>query len=122
MPWPGRQVYEQQPLGGQQWLRRSARLKARRAALRPRFGTHGKPNRGGSGSEPARFAIDLSLVEEFRGGDGAYLENKRLRVSRQRTLEGALIGTGFPYRDNLQLLDPYMGMMKAVIQRWPTAA
>jgi myo-inositol-1(or 4)-monophosphatase len=50
-------------------------------------------------------------------GDGAYLENKRLRVSKQRTLEGALIGTGFPYRDNLQLLDPYMAMMKAVIQR-----
>ncbi|HXC57776.1 MAG TPA: inositol monophosphatase family protein [Steroidobacteraceae bacterium] len=50
-------------------------------------------------------------------GAGAYVENKRLRVSRQRTLEGALIGTGFPYRDNLQLLDPYMAMMKAVIQR-----
>jgi myo-inositol-1(or 4)-monophosphatase len=50
-------------------------------------------------------------------GDGAYLENKRLRVSRQRTLEGSLISTGFPYRDNLQLLDPYMAMMKAVIQR-----
>ncbi|HTQ36374.1 MAG TPA: inositol monophosphatase family protein [Steroidobacteraceae bacterium] len=50
-------------------------------------------------------------------GDGAYLENKRLRVSRQRTLEGALIGTGFPYRDNLQLIDPYMAMMKAVMQK-----
>jgi myo-inositol-1(or 4)-monophosphatase len=50
-------------------------------------------------------------------GSGAYLENRRLRVSRQRTLEGALIGTGFPYRENLQLLDPYMAMMKAVIQR-----
>ncbi|MBK6672706.1 MAG: inositol monophosphatase [Proteobacteria bacterium] len=50
-------------------------------------------------------------------GSGAYLENKRLRVSRQRTLDGALIGTGFPYRENLQLLDPYMAMMKAVMQR-----
>jgi myo-inositol-1(or 4)-monophosphatase len=50
-------------------------------------------------------------------GDGAYLENKRLRVSKQRTLEGALIGTGFPYRENLQLLDPYMAMMKAVMQK-----
>jgi myo-inositol-1(or 4)-monophosphatase len=50
-------------------------------------------------------------------GSGAYLESKRLRVSRQRTLDGALIGTGFPYRDNLHLLDPYMGMMKAVMQR-----
>ncbi|MDR2219548.1 MAG: inositol monophosphatase, partial [Methylobacillus sp.] len=41
-------------------------------------------------------------------GEGAYLENKRLRVSRQRTLEGALIATGFPYRENLQYLDAYM--------------
>lgn len=50
-------------------------------------------------------------------GQGAYLDNRRLRVSRQRTLEGSLIGTGFPYRENLQLLDPYMAMMKAVMQR-----
>jgi myo-inositol-1(or 4)-monophosphatase len=50
-------------------------------------------------------------------GDGAYVDNKRMRVSRQRTLEGSLIGTGFPYRENLHLLDPYMAMMKAVIQR-----
>jgi myo-inositol-1(or 4)-monophosphatase len=50
-------------------------------------------------------------------GDGAYLESKRLRVSKQRTLEGALIGTGFPYRENLQHLDPYMAMMKAVMQK-----
>ncbi|MFO1502697.1 MAG: inositol monophosphatase family protein [Steroidobacteraceae bacterium] len=50
-------------------------------------------------------------------GAGAFVDNRRLRVSRQRTLDGALIGTGFPYRDNLHLLDPYMAMMKAVIQR-----
>jgi myo-inositol-1(or 4)-monophosphatase len=50
-------------------------------------------------------------------GAGAFLENRRLRVSRQRTLEGSLISTGFPYRDNLHLLDNYLGMMKAVMQR-----
>ena len=50
-------------------------------------------------------------------GAGAFVDNRRLRVSRQRTLDGALIGTGFPYRENLQLLDPYMAMMKAVMQR-----
>ena len=49
-----------------------------------------------------------------RGG-GAYLESKRLRVSKQRTLQGALIGTGFPYRENLQHLDPYMAMLRAVM-------
>ena len=37
-----------------------------------------------------------------RGG-GAHLDNRRMRVSKQRALEGALIGTGFPYRANTQL-------------------
>ncbi len=49
-------------------------------------------------------------------GAGAYLENRRMRVSRQRTLDGALIGTGFPYRENLQHLDAYMAMMKTIMQ------
>src|ERR1035438_9876776 len=31
-------------------------------------------------------------------GAGAHLENHRLRVSKARTLEGALLATGFPYR------------------------
>ncbi len=50
-------------------------------------------------------------------GAGAYLENKRMRVSKQRTLEGALIATGFPYRENLQHLDAYLGMMKTIMQK-----
>jgi myo-inositol-1(or 4)-monophosphatase len=50
-------------------------------------------------------------------GDGAYLDNRRLRVSNRRSLEGALIGTGYPYRDNLHLLDPYLAMFKAVTQK-----
>ncbi len=50
-------------------------------------------------------------------GEGAYLETRRLRVSKQRTLDGALIATGFPYRENLHYLDSYMGMMRTVISR-----
>jgi len=50
-------------------------------------------------------------------GSGAFLENRRLRVSNRRSLEGALIGTGFPYRDNLNLLDTYLAMFKAVTLR-----
>ena len=49
-------------------------------------------------------------------GSGAYVENRRLRVSRQRTLQGSLIGTDFPYRENLHYLDPYMAMLKTVMQ------
>jgi myo-inositol-1(or 4)-monophosphatase len=54
------------------------------------------------------------LFTASRGG-GAHVDNRRLRVTAQRTLEGALIGTGFPYRENTRYLDEYLGMMKAVI-------
>ncbi len=47
-------------------------------------------------------------------GAGAHLDNHRMRVSKARTLEGALIATGFPYRANLQYLDAYLGMFRAV--------
>jgi myo-inositol-1(or 4)-monophosphatase len=49
-------------------------------------------------------------------GEGAQLDGKRIRVSAHVGLERALIGTGFPYRTNLQWLDPYMEMLKAVTQ------
>ena len=48
-------------------------------------------------------------------GAGAHLENRRIRVSKQRTLEGSLVATGFPYRANQQHLDAYLGMLRAVM-------
>jgi myo-inositol-1(or 4)-monophosphatase len=50
-------------------------------------------------------------------GAGAHLENHRMRVSKARVLEGALISTGFPYRANLRYLDDYLEMLKAVTQQ-----
>ncbi|NLG76541.1 MAG: inositol monophosphatase [Xanthomonadaceae bacterium] len=47
-------------------------------------------------------------------GEGAQLDGKRIRVSGHAGLEGALVGTGFPYRTNLHWLDNYMDMFKAV--------
>jgi len=32
-------------------------------------------------------------------GEGAMLNNKRIRVSKQKHLEGALLGTGFPFKE-----------------------
>ncbi|MFO1427285.1 MAG: inositol monophosphatase family protein [Steroidobacteraceae bacterium] len=49
-------------------------------------------------------------------GAGAHLDQRRMRVSQQRTLEGSLIGTGFPYRANVRYLDAYLGMLKLVMQ------
>ena len=36
-------------------------------------------------------------------GAGAFLNRKRIRVSNRNSLEGALLGTGFPFRDNARL-------------------
>jgi len=44
-------------------------------------------------------------------GDGAYLNNRRIRVSKQMGLSGALLGTGFPYKDH-RYLDVYLDMFK----------
>jgi myo-inositol-1(or 4)-monophosphatase len=47
-------------------------------------------------------------------GYGAYLNDRRLRVSNRKGLDGALIGTGFPFRDQTHL-DTYTQMFKAMI-------
>jgi len=47
-------------------------------------------------------------------GEGAQLNNKRIRVTSHFKLNGALLGTGFPYSD-MKHLDPYMGMLKSLI-------
>jgi myo-inositol-1(or 4)-monophosphatase len=48
-------------------------------------------------------------------GDGAQLEGKKIRVSSQRTLEGALISTGFPYRMQPAHVDDYLAILKAIM-------
>jgi myo-inositol-1(or 4)-monophosphatase len=48
-------------------------------------------------------------------GNGAVLNDRKIRVSRQRTLEGALIGTGFPFRENANI-DRYMSGLRTLMQ------
>lgn len=47
-------------------------------------------------------------------GDGAQLNNKRIRVSSHFKINEALLGTGFPYSD-MKYLEPYMAMLKSLI-------
>ena len=50
-------------------------------------------------------------------GDGAYLEGRRMRVTRQLTLAGSLIATGFPFRaSDLPRVDAYMAMLRKVME------
>lgn len=46
-------------------------------------------------------------------GSGAQLNGRRIRVTNRKTLEGALLGTGFPFK-NQDLLDTYLATFKAL--------
>jgi len=48
-------------------------------------------------------------------GRGAFLNDRRIRVSRRAHLRDCLIGTGFPFRDG-SYLDTYLRMMKTMIE------
>ncbi len=49
-------------------------------------------------------------------GAGAYLNDKRIRVTKRDKLADSLIGTGFPYRDMSQL-EQYIEMFRAITPR-----
>ncbi|MBI5329057.1 MAG: inositol monophosphatase [Betaproteobacteria bacterium] len=49
-------------------------------------------------------------------GRGAFLNDRRIRVSRRDKLADALIGTGFPYRDFTHL-DAYTAMFRDLVQK-----
>ena len=46
-------------------------------------------------------------------GQGAMLENRRLRVTPVKTINGALFGTGIPFRDQ-RYMDEYLQMLKVL--------
>jgi myo-inositol-1(or 4)-monophosphatase len=48
-------------------------------------------------------------------GNGALLNDRRLRVTDRKSLKGALLGTGIPFRDQ-RYLDDYLGMLKALVK------
>lgn len=46
-------------------------------------------------------------------GEGAYLNKRRIRVSNRKSLEGALLGTGFPFGDN-DKLEEFIASFRAI--------
>ena len=55
------------------------------------------------------------LFTAIRGG-GAFLNNKRIRVTSRPKLQDSLIGTGFPFRDFTHF-ETYMGMFKDMVKK-----
>ncbi len=49
-------------------------------------------------------------------GSGAFLNDRRIRVSKRTRLEEALIGTGFPFRD-FSHLEPYIAIFRELVQK-----
>jgi myo-inositol-1(or 4)-monophosphatase len=49
-------------------------------------------------------------------GRGAYLNDKRLRISKRSKLQQALIGTGFPFRE-FSHIDTYLAMFRDLTQK-----
>ena len=49
-------------------------------------------------------------------GRGAFLNERRIRVSKRDHLRDCLVGTGFPFRDG-SYLDTYLQMMKTMIEQ-----
>ncbi|MGH8131276.1 MAG: inositol monophosphatase family protein [Steroidobacteraceae bacterium] len=84
---------------------------------------HGFPQFAVSVACRHRDRVEIGVVlDPLRGelftaarGDGAQLDGRRLRVTQRPGLEGALIGTGFPYRENRRWLKPYLAMLERVM-------
>lgn len=70
-----------------------------------------------------RGKVDKAVIydplkqELFTGarGAGATLNNRRLRVTKQTGMVGALLGTGIPFKDQ-RYLDAYLGMLKDLLK------
>lgn len=69
------------------------------------------------GRAEVAVVLDPTRGELFTAerGAGTILDGRRLRVSQRLGLEGALIGTGFPYRENSKWLKPYLAMLERVM-------
>src|SRR2546422_576771 len=62
-----------------------------------------------------RASLDIDLVQVSAKGRGAFLNDRRLRVSRRTQLRECLIGTGFPFR-SLEKLDAYLRIFKRITE------
>lgn len=48
-------------------------------------------------------------------GKGAQLNDRRIRVSKRKSLEECLLGTGFPFRHAKDLIEPYVQSLLAIL-------
>jgi len=87
---------------------------------------HGLPHFAVSIGVRVRDRIEHAVVydpmrkEEFTAsrGRGAQLNDRRIRVTDRKSLEGALIGTGFPFRqEQMAHMDNYLAMFRDIARQ-----
>jgi myo-inositol-1(or 4)-monophosphatase len=112
------------PAGRERWVREAEHV----WIIDPLDGTtnfiHGLPQYAVSIALMERGAITQALVydpnrdELFTAtkGRGAFLNDRRIRVSRRTKLEESLIGTGFPFRQ-IADVDRYLRIMRAFMEK-----
>lgn len=69
------------------------------------------------GRMTAGVVYDPNRQELFTAvrGRGAQVDGVRMRVKDKQRLDGALIGTGFPYRENDRWMEVYLNQFRAVM-------
>ncbi|MHB1544080.1 MAG: inositol monophosphatase family protein [Gammaproteobacteria bacterium] len=85
---------------------------------------HGLPIFAVSVAFEARGVLEAGVVlDPLRGelfvasrGEGALLNDRRIRVAKRTNLDEALLGTGFPFRD-FGNLDAYLDMFRTLLPR-----
>jgi myo-inositol-1(or 4)-monophosphatase len=70
---------------------------------------------GSTGESDTVWIID-PLDGTTNYGVGAQLDGRRIRVSGQKNLDRALIGTGFPFRQADVEMEPYLAMLGKIIK------
>ena len=68
----------------------------------------------GRGAQAVIFDPNRNELFTASKGAGAFLNDRRIRVSRTDKLDDALMGTGFPFRE-IDNLDDYLRMLKNVM-------
>ena len=72
--------------------------------------------RGGSLEQAVIFDPNRNELFTASKGGGAFLNERRIRVSKRSKLQDALIGTGFPYR-MFEHIDTYLAIFKELAQK-----
>jgi len=72
--------------------------------------------RGGSLEQAVIFDPNRNELFTASKGGGAFLNERRIRVSKRTKLQDALIGTGFPYR-MFEHIDTYLAIFKELAQK-----